>query len=104
MSGHSIRATAVMPDNTVIQLENWEDVFPSSPTLWWCIGAYPLAKHDSGRPFGPRRGGIMRLTISFDTDSEAVKAFENLYHGRKTLLDYADRFWNRERDAKLLEE
>lgn len=99
-----IRATAKMPDNTAIQLENWEDSYPEHPTLWWAIGAYPISKHESGRLFGPRRGEIFRLTISFEKDYEAVEAFENLYHGRKTLLDYADRFWNRERDAELLEE
>ena len=99
-----IRATAKMPDNTAIQLENWEDAYPDHPTLWWAIGAYPVALRGSDRLFGPhRKGEKFRLTISFDTDADAVEAFENLYHGRKTLLDYADRFWNRERDAELLE-
>ena len=99
-----IRATAKMPDNTAIQLENWEDVYPSSPSLWWAIGAYPHAKHDSGRLFGPHRGGEFRLTISFKTDAEAVEAFEKLNRGEAKLLDYRDKFWNRERDAELLEE
>ena len=98
-----IRATAKMPDGTEIQLENWEDEYPSSPSLWWAIGAYPHAKHDSGRLFGPRRGGIFRLTISFDTDAEAVEAMEALTRGEKTLLDYRDRFWNGERDAEVIE-
>ena len=98
-----IRATAKMPDNTEIQLENWEDEFPSSPSLWWAVGAYPQAKHHSGRLFGPRRGGIFRLTISFDTDAEAVEAFEKLNRGESQLLDYRDKFWNLERDAELLE-
>ena len=104
MSKQFIRATAKMQDNTAIQLENWEDLYPDNPDLWWVIGAYPAALRGSCRVFGPhRKGEIFRLTISFDTDAEAVEAFENLYHGRKTLLDYRDKFWNRERDAQLLE-
>ena len=98
-----IRATAKMPDGTEIQLENWEDEFPSSPSLWWSIGAYPRAKHDSGRLIGPRRCGIMRLTISFATYAEAVEAMEALTRGEKTLLDYRDRFWNGEKDAEVIE-
>ena len=98
-----IRATAKMPDGTEIQLENWEDTYPFSPSLWWAIGAYPRAKHDSGRLFGPRRGGIMRLTISFMSDAEAVEAFEKLNRGEAELLDYRDKFWNGERDAEVIE-
>jgi len=98
-----IRATAKMPDGTDIQLENWEDSYPSSPSLWWAIGAYPKAKYDSGRLFGPRRGGIMRLTINFATDAEAVEAFEKLNRGDAELLDYRDKFWNGERDAEVIE-
>ena len=98
-----IRATAVMDDGTNIQLENWESTYPDSPTLWWAIGAYPRAKHDSGRQFGPRKGGTFRLTISFDTDAEAVEAFEKLNRGEAELLDCRDKFWNGERDAELLE-
>ena len=103
MAGHFIRATGKMPDGTGIQLENWEDSYPSSPSLWWAIGAYPRSKHESGRLFGPRRGQEFRLTINFATDAEAVEAFEKLNRGDAELLDYRERFWNRERDADLLE-
>ena len=94
-----------MPDiyETEIQLENWEDNYPSSPSLYWTIGAYPRAKHCSGRYFGPDRGELFRLTISFDTEAEAVEAFEKLKSGTAQLLDYREKFWNREEDAKLLE-
>jgi len=98
-----IRATAKMPDGTAIQLENWEDSYPDHPTLWWAIGAYPTSKHESGRLFGPQRGEIFRLTISFESDADAVEAFEKLNRGEATLLDYRDKFWNREKDAELLE-
>lgn len=101
--GHLIRATAKMPDGTPIQLEDWQDTYPNSPTLWWSIGAYPRSRHDSGRPFGPRRGGEFRLTISFHTDAEAVEAFEKLNRGDAELLEYREKFWNGERDAELLE-
>jgi len=92
-----------MPDGTAIQLENWEDSYPSSPSLWWAIGAYPRAKHYSGRMFGPRRNEVFRLTISFHTAPEAVEAFEKLNRGEAELLDYREKFWNGERDAELLE-
>ena len=105
MSSHQIRSVAKMEDNTQIQLENWEDVFPSSPTLWWAIGAYPQALRGSDRPFGPhKKGEIFRLTISFNADFEAVEAFEKLYRGEAQLLDYAEKFWNGEKDAELLRE
>ena len=99
-----IRATAEMQDGTAIQLENWEDRYPSSPSLWWAIGSYPRAKHCSGRYFGPDRGELFRLTISFDTEAEAMEAFEKLNRGETELLDYRDKFWNGKRDAKLLED
>ena len=99
-----IRATAKMPDNTAIQLENWEDAYPDHPELWWAIGAYPVALRGSDRLFGPhRKGEKFRLTISFEKDFEAVEAFEKLNRGEAELLDYRDKFWNRERDAQLLE-
>lgn len=103
--GLFIRSTAKMPDNTAIQLEDWSDSYPENPHLWWTVGAYPVAKRGSGRPFGPmRKGEKFRLTISFKTDAEAVEAFEKLNRGEATLLDYADKFWNGERDAELLRE
>ena len=98
-----IRATAKMPCGTAIQLENWEDSYPSSHSLWWAIGAYPRAKHESGRLFGPRRNEEFRLTISFETDAEAVEAFDKLNRGDTELLEYREKFWNGERDAELLE-
>ena len=97
-----IRATAEMPDGTAIQLENWEDGYPSSPSLWNTIGAYPRAKHCSGRYFGPDRGELFRLTISFDTEAEAREAYEKLTRGDTQLLDYREKFWNGEKDAWLL--
>ncbi len=99
-----IRAKAKMPDGTGIQLENWEDTYPKHPQLWWTVGAYPVAMHGSGRPFGPmRKGEKFRLTISFHTVAEAVEAFEKLNRGEAELLEYRERFWNGERDAELLE-
>ena len=98
-----IREKAVMPDGTEIQLENWEDEFPSSPTLWWAVGAYPIAKHSSGRLFGPRRNCQFRLTISFHTEAEALECMRRLESGDAELLDYREKFWNGERDAECLE-
>lgn len=98
-----IRATGKMPDGTAIQLENWEDTYPELPDLWWAIGAYPVAKHGSGRLFGPRKGEIFRLTISFASDAEAVDAMQKLINGEAELLTYRDKFWYGERDAEILE-
>ena len=91
-----IRATAKMPDDTAIQLEDWSDVYPDNPELAWVIGAYP-----NSVSFG-RKGRTFRLTISFDTDSEAVGAFEALNRGEKTLADYRDKFWNGKKDEYRL--
>ena len=97
-----IRATAKMPDGTGIQLEDWSDKSPGT-SYAYAVGAYPRALHESGRPFGPRKFETFRLTISFGSLNEAKKAFEKLYLGEASLLDYRDRFWNQERDAELLE-
>jgi len=78
-----IRGKTTMPDGTEIQLEDWSNEFPSSTNLWWAVGAYPVAKHSSGRLFGPRS--------------------RKLENGEAELLDYRDKFWNGERDAEILE-
>lgn len=97
-----IIATAKMEDDTGIQLEDWSDKSPGT-SYAYAVGAYPKAKHDSGRQFGPSRGGEFRLTINFGNLNEAQEAFQKLYMGEASLLDYRDRFWNGESDAELLE-
>ena len=91
-----IRATAKMMDDTPIQLEDWSDVFPTRPEWAWVIGAYP-----NSVSFG-RKGRPFRLTISFETDADAVGAFEKLHRGEATLADYRDKFWNGRQDEYRL--
>ncbi len=98
-----IKGKTTMPDGTEIQLEDWSNEFPSSTNLWWAVGAYPVAKHSSGRLFGPRRNQEFRLTISFAEESDARECFRKLESGEAELLDYRDKFWNGERDAEILE-
>ena len=103
--GQFVRCASKMNDGTEIQLEDWSDTHKNNPELWWAVGAYPAAKRGSGRPFGPnRRGEKFRLTISFPGVEEAMEAFQKLSDGEAELLDYADKFWNQEKDAELLRE
>ena len=89
----NIRAKAVMPDGTSIQLEDWADDYPNTEYAWM-IGAYPVAKHTSDRYFGPQKGKPFRVSLGFAKDNEAVACMEALNRGEKTLVDYADRMWD----------
>lgn len=88
-----------MPDGTKIQLENWKE---HSDHI---IGAYPIAKRDSGRFI--KAGTLFRLTIPTskfnDYSAGMLKAdYEALISGEKTLADLRAHFWNGEKDAYVL--
>jgi|SRR5690625_1573665 len=80
---------ATMQDGTKIQLEDWSDDYKFIPPAS-TLATYPKAKVSSDRQFGPRRNKTFRLEFCFESNEEARKAFENLSHGTKTLLDYKD--------------
>lgn len=82
----------VMPDGTEIQIEDWSAVYPGTKYAWM-IGAYPIAKHSSDRPFGPRKGKIFRCGLEFRTEAEARGAYDRLMNGAR-LTDFRNRFWN----------
>lgn len=86
----------LMPDGTKIQLESWSTEFPNDEKMCWAVGAYPhrILNGKVGRPF--------RLTISFDSEIQAVRCMNGLRSGLKLLADYRDRFWYGDFDAERM--
>lgn len=92
--------SAVMPNGTEIQLEDWSDKnTPEYPNLYGiAIGAYPIAKN-TGKYRWIEGGQTFRLTISMNqymgyTNDDVKADFEALKGGKKSLEDLADHFWN----------
>lgn len=83
-----------MVDGTAIQLEDWSAVYPGTKYAWM-IGAYPIARHSSGRLFGPEKGQLFRCGLYFPTEAEARSVYYRLLHGR-SLAEFHEYFWNPE--------
>jgi len=78
---------AYMNDGTLIRIEDWSSnytIFNKNDT----IAAYPVAKKDSGRYFGPKKGETFRVDFKFPNGYETELAFNKLVKGIKTLNDY----------------
>lgn len=85
---------AKMPDETVIQLEDWREDFLFEKTLE--IGAYPKAKNVS-------KNGIIRVNenfrlnlVGFKNDEETKGIFNKLEKGTIKLEDLQEHFYNLE--------
>lgn len=81
----------VMPDKTLIQLEDWSGTEENIPFAN-VIGVYPISREvveesidDTVKPF--------RCTLSFASLAETESAFDALVSGKKTLNDFSDRFF-----------
>ena len=100
--------SAVLPDGTKIQLEDWHSENTKAfPNLYvYMIGAYPIAKNTNkwgliktGERF---RLDIARNEYAKYTDDMVLADYEALKNGTKTLADLREHFWNREKDAFYL--
>ena len=100
--------SAVLPDGTKIQLEDWHSENSEKyPDLHgYTISAYPIAKNTSR--FGwVRKGETFRLGIARNeyanyTDDMVLADYEALKNGTKTLTDLKAHFWNHQRDCFVL--
>lgn len=89
------------PQGIEIQIEDWTQDYSCFNTFY--IAAYPIAKNTS--KYGWIRGGKnFRLGISreWKSNEEVYTAFNELVNGTKKLEDFADRFWNGEKDQWYL--
>lgn len=100
--------TAVMPNGTAIQLEDWSSHnTPEYPDLYGLtIGAYPVAKN-TGKGRWVEGGKKFRLTISHNNHSgytnDDVRAdYEALKNGKKSLEDLSAHFWSGKKDMYYL--
>lgn len=100
--------SAVLPDGTKIQLEDWHSENTKEyPNLHgYAIGAYPIAKNTNKRGL-IETGNRFRLSIDRNeyakyTDDMVLADYEALKNGTKTLADLREHFWNREKDAFYL--
>ena len=100
--------SAVMPDGTRIQLEDWHDDNTAEfPDLYgYTIGAYPIAKNTD--KWGLiKNGKRFRLSVSRNkyrnyTDENVLSDYEALKIGYKTLKDLREYFWNTKKDEFYL--
>ena len=103
-----IKDTAVMPNGTAIQLEDWSSHNTLEyPDLYgWTIGVYPIAKN-TGKNRWVEGGKKFRLTISHNNHSgytnDDVKAdYEALKNGKKRLENLSAHFWSGREDMYYL--
>lgn len=92
------------PNGTVIQLENWHDIYDFKPENS-TIGAYPIAKASCPSIWAgeyPKRGESFRCFFEFSNEIEALDAYNNLICGRKQLTDYLDNFNGDEEHKKCI--
>lgn len=90
--------SAVLPDGTKIQLEDWHSENTKAfPNLYgYMIGAYPIAKN-TGKWGWVRAGETFRLSIGRNeyakyTDDMVLADYESLKNGTKTLANLRDHF------------
>jgi hypothetical protein len=99
--------TAIMPDGTRIQLEDWsEDNSPLTFNSNLCIAVYPISKHTTKHKW-IREGEPFRLSIVGNKylgylDNDVRADYEALKEGRKRLEDLAEWFWEGTRAMWLL--
>ena len=105
---YKIIDTAVMPDGTKIQLEDWHSENSKEyPNLYgYAIAAYPIAKN-SGRSGWTRIGEEFRVTICRNehmqySDDMVLSDYEALKNGTKTLADLKDHFRYKSKDEYYL--
>ena len=88
-----------MQDGTKIQIEDWKEDYSHVKTL--NVATYPIAANTSESGF-IERNKTFRLDInSFNNDNEVLKAFKDLLSGNKTISDFADQFYNGDKDKYL---
>lgn len=83
-----------------IQIEDWTNDYSCFDTF--SIAAYPIAQRTSDSKW-IKEGKPFRLSINrFNTNEEVHQAYADLTNGARTLKDFADQFWNGEKDCYLL--
>ncbi len=89
------------PQGIEIQIEDWTQDYSFIKTV--SITAYPIAKN-TGK-YGWIRGGEnfhLGITREWASNEEVYSAFNELVNGTKKLEDFADRFYNGEKDQWYL--
>ena len=87
------------PNGTHIQIEDWSEnyTFHNKNAT---IGFYPMALENIYRedkphwtPY-PKRGETFRASFDFNTEEEALEAFDSLQSGEKSFMDFLDNYSN----------
>lgn len=93
--------TNKLPDGTAIQIENWNEDYPSVFSANSTIAAYPISKYTLPGAFAPKAGERFRAQFDFDSEEQTREAFRSLVNGEKQLSDYADFLYYRKDIACL---
>lgn len=75
-----------------IQLEDWSCVYPIAYTYGSTLAIYKEAKEDIGTLI--KRHDKARFEFNFESNTEALKAYEQLLKGSKQPIDFIDRLQN----------
>lgn len=87
---------ATTPDGTKIQIEDWKKDYSCFNVL--NIATYPIAKNTSKYKW-IEGGKTFRLDIrGFNNDEEVKQAFDDLVNGVKQITDFANQFYNGDKD------
>lgn len=91
---------AKTPEGIDIQIEDWKQDYSCFNTF--NIATYPIAKRSSESGW-IKDGKTFRLDISrgFNNDEEVKQAFNDLVSGNKNISDFADQFYNGDKDKYL---
>ena len=91
-----------MPDGTVVQIEDWSEVYPNIYPQASMLAAYPVSKWSISGAFAPKAGEQFRAGFDFHDCHACAQAFEDLTTGAKTLADFVDCLERREYRAAIL--
>jgi hypothetical protein len=87
---------AKTPEGIDIQIEDWKEDYSCFNVL--SIAAYPIAKNTSKYRW-IEGGKRFRLDINkFNNDEEVKQAFNDLANGVKQITDFAEQFYNGDKD------
>lgn len=79
-------------DGTAIQIENWNNDYPTLYAKNSTVALYPISKQTIYKSFNPTRGESFRYSLSFDNEEKAMTAYKLLITGEKKLIDYIDNY------------
>ncbi|WP_275372659.1 hypothetical protein [Clostridium tertium] len=81
----------IMPDGTHIQIEDWSSDY--NIHSYGCdLATFPKSKSTHSGPFEPKANETYRFEFKFDSNTDAMIAFNSLITGDKQLFYFIEYF------------